>query len=248
METVPPRDKRANEMAERAVGIMEEFTNVAMLAPFPPVSQLFWDHAMIYSAHTKNFNFNKTIYTSPYKFETSNDIDIKKLHGFFDKCWILIDPAARAEKGCFLGYYMTTVQFHFYLYVKVTANARFSNGGMSKDLLLDSNLIMNSPRAINEEPFDREFADPASYVPAAMRQTAPIPLRTPQELTARITPPPIVNSNSVLRSKSLHHESLKSKEKDNTPKEDSQVQFANDVSDNSESLVHKNKSEPDSVY
>lgn len=184
-EKVPPRDKHGSGIAERSVGIMEECTNADMLAPEPKVPQAFWTDAMAYAATTQNFIFHKTINTSPYKYETGNDIDLAKLHGFWDSSWVLIDPtlrdtkvgAPRAEKAKFMGYWMTTVQFDSYFFVTITANGKTSRIGMSKDILFDSNMILNV-YVPDEEPFDREFADPNSYVPARFCKSAPIPLRT----------------------------------------------------------------------
>jgi hypothetical protein len=42
VEPVPRKDKHANGIAERKVGLLEEMTNVAMLAVEPPVPNLFW--------------------------------------------------------------------------------------------------------------------------------------------------------------------------------------------------------------
>lgn len=256
VEIVPPRNKKANGVAERSVGIMEEMTNVAMLAPQKPVPQVFWDHAMVYAANTKNFNYSKQINTSPYKYETGNDIDIKKLHGFFDTCWVLIDPklrdskvgAARADRAYFLGYFMTTTQFDLYLFVKVTGAGKYGKVGMSKDLLFDPNLIMHTPVVIEDAPHDREFADPESYIPASFRKEAPVLLQTPQVMTSRITAPPIVNSNRVLRSKSLYRESLRQTDTDNAPKQDSQVQFHTDKEEEDNLLIRMKLEEPEEQY
>jgi hypothetical protein len=149
-----------------------------------------------------------------------------------------------------LGYYNTAVQFDLYIYVKVTATGKFGKPGMSRDLLFDPNLIMHIPVVNEDAPYDREFEDPDSYVPSSLRAVAPKLLQTPTAKTARITPPPpLLDSNRVLRSKSIYRESLRSKEKDSTPKEDSQVQFATeDIENGIDLVVSKNTTDPDRVY
>jgi hypothetical protein len=48
LERTPERDKHANGVAERTVGIIAVKTNIAMLNPFPSVPK-YWDLAMTYA-------------------------------------------------------------------------------------------------------------------------------------------------------------------------------------------------------
>ena len=48
IERTPTRDRHANGIAERSVGLITAKTNTAMLAPTPPVPNKFWDLAMAY--------------------------------------------------------------------------------------------------------------------------------------------------------------------------------------------------------
>ena len=148
IERVPRGDKHANGIAERQVGLIEEMTNVAMLAVIPPVPQAFWDFAMVYASDTRNFNFCKSINSSPYKFETNNDVDIRKLHGFWDKCWIQIPVvkrdgkvgSPRASKGRFLGYHLQQVQYELYYILNLTEKGHYGSISLSKEVLFDNNI------------------------------------------------------------------------------------------------------------
>ena len=86
IERTPPRDKHANGVAERSVQTIETKTNIAMLAPTPPVPQKFWDLAMAYACTTHSFNYNHRINTSPYHFNTGRHVDVKELHSFWSRC------------------------------------------------------------------------------------------------------------------------------------------------------------------
>ena len=70
IERTPARDKHANGIAERTVQTIETKTNIAMLAPTPPVPQKYWDLGMAYACVTHSFNYNHRINTSPYHFNT----------------------------------------------------------------------------------------------------------------------------------------------------------------------------------
>jgi hypothetical protein len=90
VESTPPLDKHAAGVAENSIGRMENATNKAMMACYPPAPQSVWDYAMKYSATTINYNLSSKIGTSSYNYETGNNVDVAKLHGFFDRCWALI--------------------------------------------------------------------------------------------------------------------------------------------------------------
>jgi hypothetical protein len=68
VERSPPRDKHANGVAERTVGLVTAKANTAMLAPVPRVPQRYWDLAMAYACHTMSFNCNSRINDSPYHY------------------------------------------------------------------------------------------------------------------------------------------------------------------------------------
>jgi hypothetical protein len=53
LERTPVRDKHANGIAERTVGLISAKTNVAMMSPTPRVPQSYWDFAMAYACDTQ---------------------------------------------------------------------------------------------------------------------------------------------------------------------------------------------------
>jgi hypothetical protein len=57
----PPRDKHANGIAERTVGIVIATANVALLALVPRAPQRYWDLAIMYACVTMAFNYNTTL-------------------------------------------------------------------------------------------------------------------------------------------------------------------------------------------
>ena len=88
VERTPPRDKHANGIAERAVGVIATKTNVAMLAPTPNVPPKYWCLAMSYACTTQSFNYAPRIDDSPYHFTTGQHVDIKHLHPFWARCYV----------------------------------------------------------------------------------------------------------------------------------------------------------------
>ena len=88
LERVAPRDKHANGIAERSVGVLTLTTNVIMLTPTPPVPILFWDLAMEYAADTLSFCYTKAIGTSPYVLLTKSPVPFKILQPFWTSCYV----------------------------------------------------------------------------------------------------------------------------------------------------------------
>ena len=81
-EPTPPRDKHANGVAERTVGVIAGKCNTIMLAPTPPVPPKFWDTVCA----SMSFNYNSVIGTSPYNMLTKKHAVVKHLHAFWSKC------------------------------------------------------------------------------------------------------------------------------------------------------------------
>lgn len=88
LERTPPRDKHANGIAERSVGLITLKTNVVMLTPQPPVPPCFWDLAMAYICQTQSFCFNSTIKTSPYYLLHKAPVPFKFLQPFWTPCFV----------------------------------------------------------------------------------------------------------------------------------------------------------------
>ena len=88
LERTPPRDKHANGIAERSVGLVTLKTNVAMLTPSPPVPPCFWDLAMEYACQTLSFCFNSRINTSPYLLLHKTPVPFQFLQPFWTPCYV----------------------------------------------------------------------------------------------------------------------------------------------------------------
>lgn len=220
IERTPPRDKSAGGVAESSVGRIENATNTAMLAVIPQVPQSFWDHAMTYAANTLNINYSSSIGTSPYTYTTGNKVDVRKLHGFWDSIWVLIPKEQRdskvgcdrAMKGRWLGYLSFKIQYELHVVLVVSENNKYGKVAITKDVLFDAQMNFNVTTR-DEEPYDREWKDPDSYVPFLMRAKAPVQLQGPVISIPHITVPCTSIPSRVLRSqKSLYSDKDKSSE------------------------------------
>jgi hypothetical protein len=90
LERTPPRDKHANGIAERSVGLVTLKTNVAMQTPQPPVPPCFWDLAMDYACQTLSFCYNSKLKTSPYYFLHKAHVPFKFLQPFWTPCYVYL--------------------------------------------------------------------------------------------------------------------------------------------------------------
>ena len=97
-EPTPPRDKHANRIAERTVGVIAAKCNTIMPAFTPPVPPKFWDIAMSYVCATMSLNYNSVIGTSPYNMLTKKRVVVKHLHAFWSKCWVHIRTKDAGDK------------------------------------------------------------------------------------------------------------------------------------------------------
>ena len=180
IEKTPSRDKHAGGIAERTVGILSSKTNIAMLTPVPPVPDKYWELAMTYAAVTLGFNFSSSIGTSPYYYITGSKANMKYLHPFWAKCYVYIPlelrqgkiGVKRAHKARFIGYNNTTILFPNYIVMEILENGIYGKIKSSKDVIFD-NSIEYITQIENEEPYEREFKDPDTYVPFAMRNNVP---------------------------------------------------------------------------
>ena len=180
IEKTPSRDKHAGGVAERTVGILTEKTNIAMLAPQTTVPHKYWELAMTYSAITMGFNFSSAIGTSPYYYVTGQKANVKYLHPFWSMCYVFIPlefrqgklGSPRAHKARFVGYDNTTILFPNYMVMEILDNNNYGKIKSSKDVIFD-NSINNDQYKDNEAPYDREFKNPDTYIPYAMRMNVP---------------------------------------------------------------------------
>lgn len=204
IEMTPTRDKHAGGIAERTVGLLSEKTNVAMLAPSPSVPNKFWELAMTYASVTLGFNFSPSIGTSPYTYITGQRANILYLQPFWSKCYVYIPlehragkiGVKRAAKARFVGYHNSTILFPNYLIMEYE-DGIYGKIRASKDVIFDNSIEYKT--SINdEEPYEREFKDPESYIPYAMRMNVPDKFRGEHALLpASITP--ISPPNTPLR-------------------------------------------------
>lgn len=180
LEKTPPRDKHAGGIAERTVGILSEKTNVAMLTPIPQVPDKYWELAMTYAAVTLGYNLSTAIGTSPYYYLTGTKANLKYLHPFWSKCYVYIPVELRqgkigvnrAHKARFIGYDNTTILYPNYIVMEILDGGNYGKIKSSKDVIFD-NSIDYAKKVENEDPYDREFKNPETYIPYAMRMNVP---------------------------------------------------------------------------
>ena len=205
IEMTPSRDKHAGGIAERTVGILSEKTNVAMLTPQPPVPHKFWELAMTYAATTMGFNFSETIGTSPYTYITGQQANVAYLQPFWSKCYVYIPVelrqgkigVKRACKARFVGYHNSTILYPNYLIIEYENNV-YGRIRASKDVIFDNSISYNTSIE-NEEPYEREFKDPESYIPYAMRMNVPDKFRG-EDAILPVSDVPLSPPNIPLRS------------------------------------------------
>ena len=198
IEKTPSRDKHAGGIAERTVGILTEKTNIAMHSAKVP--DRYWELAMTYAAVTLSFNYSSAIGTSPYTYITGQQAVMKHLKPFWSKCYVFIPVqfrhgklgCARAHKARFVGYDNTTILFPNYLVMETLANNQYGKLKSSKDVIFD-NSIDYSTQIDDEEPYEREFKNPETYIPYAMRMNVPHQFQGPDAIIPVTTNVPEIN-------------------------------------------------------
>jgi Reverse transcriptase (RNA-dependent DNA polymerase) len=154
IEPTAPRDKHANGIAERTVGVIAVKTNIAMLNPDPSVPGKFWCLAMEYACDTHSFNYHSRYGDSPYHLITGRHVDVRQLYPFWCRCWVYIPlsdrhgkiNAPRALKAHFVGYSYTTILTKTYKYVEVYADGTYGKVRISKDVIFDQSINFTSMR------------------------------------------------------------------------------------------------------
>ena len=185
LERTPVRDKHANGVAERTVGLISAKTNVAMMAPNPHAPQSYWDFAMAYACDTHSFNYSSVIGTSPYMKITGQPVDIKYLQPFWSSCYVFIPReernkigSPRAYKAQFVGYANRSILFPNCIVIPVTRTGHYLKFKDSKNVIFDSTINFDV-YTNNEEPYDREFENTDHYVPFMQSSEAPAVLQGP---------------------------------------------------------------------
>lgn len=205
IEMTPPRDKHAGGIAERTIGVLAEKTNVAMQTSSTKIPDKYWELAMSYAAVTLGFNFSSALGTSPYYYITGTKANMKYLHPFWSKCYVYIPVELRkgkigvnrAHKARFVGYNNSTLLFPNYLVMEILDGGGYGRIKSSKDVIFD-NSIDYETRITNEEPYDREFINPDTYIPYAMRNNVPEIYRGPDAIIP--VPEEIIENNTPTRS------------------------------------------------
>ena len=153
IEHSPTRDKHAQGIAERSVGLIATKTNVAMLAPSPAVPLKYWCLAMAYACITMSFNYSSRIDDSPYHFTTGQHVDITSLHPFWARVYVHIPLKyrggkvghPRAYQGHFVGYLYTSTLFDNFIVLEVHANGTYGKIRHSKDVIFDTSINFLNP-------------------------------------------------------------------------------------------------------
>ena len=224
IEKTPSRDKHAGGIAERTVGVLAEKTNIAMISPVPHVPQKYWELAMTYAAVTMGFNFSSAIGTSPYYYITGSKANVKYLHPFWSKCYVYIPVelregkvgVKRAHKARFVGYDNTTILYPNFIVMEILDNNVYGKLKSSKDVIFDNSIDYNS-KIEDEEPYEREFMNPDTYIPFAMRMDVPEKYRGPNAIIPVqndkiVNNKPIrINNNSLENRNKLRNKNIKNK-------------------------------------
>jgi Reverse transcriptase (RNA-dependent DNA polymerase) len=247
LEKTPSRDKHAGGIAERTVGILSLKTNIAMISPIPNVPDKYWELAMTYAAETLGFNFSEAIGTSPYYYITGTKANVKYLHPFWSKCYVYIPlelrkgkiGTKRAHKARFVGYNNSTILFPNYIVMEINDNGTYGKVKSSKDVIFD-NSIEYSRHKEDEEPYDREFNNPDSYIPYAMRMNVPDKFKGPNAIIPKVDEVIEINTPSRTVDKSLAERNvLRNKNKNNTKNNaNSNPQRDNNKSNNKETTTN----------
>ena len=170
LERTPERDKHANGIAERSVGVIATKTNIAMLQPAPAVPHKYWDLAMTYACDTHSFNPITRLGTSPYHKITGRHVDVGQLRPFWARCYVHIPLQfragkvgyARAYKAHFVGYDYTSVLTRTYKVFEVYADCTYGKVRSSKSVIFDQSIKYTDSSTMKSlEAFDED--DVARY-------------------------------------------------------------------------------------
>ena len=195
VEGTPARDKHANGIAERAVGLITAKANVALLAPTPRAPQKFWDLAVQYACITHSFNYCSAIDDSPYHYITGQHVDIANLHPFWSKCYVHIPlelrprklGASRAYDARFVGYSFSSLEFKNYYVVQDYGKGVYGKVRSSKDVIFDD-IEHYLENTTNDYPLDSDFVSTTSEPPSDYVASPP-PEPPPRDTEPTPVPP-----------------------------------------------------------
>lgn len=202
IEHSPTRDKHAQGIAERSVGLIATKTNVAMLAPTPAVPLKYWCLAMSYACITHSFNYSSRIDDSPYHMTTGKHIDIKSLHPFWARCYVHIPLKdrggkvghPRAYQGHFVGYLYTSTLYDNFIILPVLDDGKYGKIRHSKDVIFDDSINFVHPDP-NTFPEDHDFfpleLEALPLLPDIPGDEPPLKLHAPEHTPVPPTPEPV---------------------------------------------------------
>ena len=215
VERSPPRDKHANGIAERTVGLVTQKANTAMMAPDPPVPKRYWDLAMAYACHTMSFNYNSRIGDSPYHFLHKEHVNVTQLHPFWSCCYVYIPVkmrpskigSPRAYKAHFVGYNFSTIMFPNYLVMEVLPKGQYGKIRSSKDIIFDSSLNFKENQTFPpEEAFRPTPSLPVPLplptqpgVPSQRESTLPVHTSSTESAPDPLHPSPLLPRRVTVR-------------------------------------------------
>ena len=164
LEPTPPRDKHANGIAERAVGVLSMKCNITMQPLGMSVPQKFWDLAFEYTCITHAFNYHSAIKTSPYHLITGKHVILKNLKAFWSLCWVHIALEdrkgkigfPRAYKARFVGYDLSRTLEPCFKVIEILPTGIFGKIRTSKDVIFDKD---NNYNYTDEYPSDLDFSN-----------------------------------------------------------------------------------------
>ena len=163
LEPTPPRDKHANGIAERAVGVLSMKCNIIMQPLGMTVPQKFWDLAFEYTCITQAFNYHSAIKTSPYHLITGKHVILKNLQAFWCLCWVHIALEdrkgkigyPRAYKARFVGYDLSRTLEPCFKVIEILPTGIYGKIRTSKDVIFDRD---NNYKNTDEYPTDLDFS------------------------------------------------------------------------------------------
>ena len=195
IEHSPTRDKHAQGIAERSVGVIATKTNIAMMAPTPNVPPKYWCLAMSYACITHSFNYSTRINDSPYHFTTGQHVNINSLHPFWASVYVHIPLKQRkgkvghrrAYQGHFVGYLFTSTLFDNFIILEVLETGKYGQLRHSKDVIFDTSINFVKPDH-TKFPSDEDFF-PLELTPLPLD-----PYPEPDDAAQDIPPPDILDT------------------------------------------------------
>ena len=194
LEPTPPRDKHANGIAERAVGVLSMKCNIAMQPSRLTVPQKFWDLAFEYTCITQAFNYHSAIKTSPYHLITGKHVILKHLKAFWSLCWVHIALEdrkgkigfPRAYKARFVGYDLSRTLEPSFKVIEILPTGIYGKLRTSKDVIFDMEYNFKNT---DEYPSDLDFSQLHQNINSDISPVLPATKVVEKDSEQQIAPP-----------------------------------------------------------